>query len=414
MGGRTGERAAVPLAGQVRDIGLGPGRLKTGHAAAARRPDDRLGAARGAAERCRRLDDVGARRRRAPAAAALRDRADQRATRMTSSARVSTARPCSPARSRGADRAIARRSRTRCGASATATATRFSSSPRGSIPLWSIPTASRPRFRPIVQREFVRSIAGLERCEIVRPGYAVEYEYVDPRRLELDAREAAMSAGCSSPARSTARPAMRRRRRRGWSPGSTRPRRRSTWRQVRFDRRIELHRRDDRRSDAPGRQRALSDDDRARRISAALRADNAVDAARRGRAGGRIALSDRRRRQIIEACISPVAPVRGLGATEEAHADALYAPYIERQRREWDGSRADRGARIPADLDFAAIPGLSTEMVERLSARPGNASTRRRGSRGDARGAVGALCRASGARRHDRSLGRGLRPPCFT
>ena len=29
-GGRTGERAAVPLAGQVRDIGLGQGRLKTG------------------------------------------------------------------------------------------------------------------------------------------------------------------------------------------------------------------------------------------------------------------------------------------------------------------------------------------------------------------------------------------------
>ncbi len=35
-----------------------------------------------------------------------------------------------------------------------------------------------------VQIEFVRSIAGLERAEIVRPGYAVEYEYVDPRRLE--------------------------------------------------------------------------------------------------------------------------------------------------------------------------------------------------------------------------------------
>src|SRR5205085_3086303 len=34
-----------------------------------------------------------------------------------------------------------------------------------------------------VQDAFVRSIPGLERCNIVRPGYAVEYEYVDPRRL---------------------------------------------------------------------------------------------------------------------------------------------------------------------------------------------------------------------------------------
>ena len=42
-----------------------------------------------------------------------------------------------------------------------------------------------------VQQEFVRSMAGLERAEIVRPGYAVEYEFVDPRRLNqtLEVRE---------------------------------------------------------------------------------------------------------------------------------------------------------------------------------------------------------------------------------
>ena len=41
-------------------------------------------------------------------------------------------------------------------------------------------------------------IAGLERAEIVRPGYAVEYEYVDPRRLNqtLEARDIARPVPC--------------------------------------------------------------------------------------------------------------------------------------------------------------------------------------------------------------------------
>jgi tRNA uridine 5-carboxymethylaminomethyl modification enzyme len=36
---------------------------------------------------------------------------------------------------------------------------------------------------PDIQEQFVRSIVGLERAEIVRPGYAIEYDYVDPRVL---------------------------------------------------------------------------------------------------------------------------------------------------------------------------------------------------------------------------------------
>src|SRR6056297_2373704 len=35
-----------------------------------------------------------------------------------------------------------------------------------------------------VQSDYVRTIAGLERAEILQPGYAIEYDYVDPRALQ--------------------------------------------------------------------------------------------------------------------------------------------------------------------------------------------------------------------------------------
>jgi tRNA uridine 5-carboxymethylaminomethyl modification enzyme len=55
----------------------------------------------------------------------------------------------------------------------------------------------------------------------------------------------------------------------------------------------------------------------------------------------------------------------------EIAEDARYAPYLLRQESEIAGLRAQDDIAIPATLDFAAIPGLSTEMIERLSsARP--------------------------------------------
>ncbi|KIC36372.1 tRNA uridine-5-carboxymethylaminomethyl(34) synthesis enzyme MnmG [Leisingera sp. ANG-M7] len=37
-----------------------------------------------------------------------------------------------------------------------------------------------------VQEDYVRSIVGLEQAVILQPGYAIEYDYVDPRALQLD------------------------------------------------------------------------------------------------------------------------------------------------------------------------------------------------------------------------------------
>ncbi|HYZ47679.1 MAG TPA: FAD-dependent oxidoreductase, partial [Sphingomonas sp.] len=51
--------------------------------------------------------------------------------------------------------------------------------------------------------------------------------------------------------------------------------------------------------------------------------------------------------------------------------DARYAPYLERQEAEVRALRAAGRAPIPLDIDYAGIPGLSNEMVERLdAARP--------------------------------------------
>ncbi|QDZ08847.1 tRNA uridine-5-carboxymethylaminomethyl(34) synthesis enzyme MnmG [Sphingomonas panacisoli] len=52
----------------------------------------------------------------------------------------------------------------------------------------------------------------------------------------------------------------------------------------------------------------------------------------------------------------------------EALDDARYAPYVDRQEAEVAELRASERVALRADLDFAAVPGLSIEMVERLTA----------------------------------------------
>ncbi len=60
-----------------------------------------------------------------------------------------------------------------------------------------------------VQDAMLRMIPGLGRAEIVRYGYAIEYDYVPPDQLK-PSLETKRWPGCSSPARSTARPATKR------------------------------------------------------------------------------------------------------------------------------------------------------------------------------------------------------------
>jgi tRNA uridine 5-carboxymethylaminomethyl modification enzyme len=53
-------------------------------------------------------------------------------------------------------------------------------------------------------------------------------------------------------------------------------------------------------------------------------------------------------------------------AADEAIDDAIYAPYLDRARNELTARSRDRILVIPLEFNFGLVPGLSTEMKERL------------------------------------------------
>jgi tRNA uridine 5-carboxymethylaminomethyl modification enzyme len=217
-----------------------------------------------------------------------------------------------------------------------------------------------------VQRAFVRSIAGLERVEVARPGYAVEYEFVDARRLgsSLEVREieglflAGQINGTTGYEEAAAQ---------GLVAGLNAAARALDLEPVQFDRRTSYIgvMIDDLTLQGVSEPYRMMTARAEHRL--ALRADNAVT--RLGQAAlASNCVSERRRDHIekhFEARGSAEWPETG-----EAQADALYAPYLERQQREWEALQRDSTVRL-GRVDYNSVPGLSNEMVERLStARP--------------------------------------------